>query len=67
MTYATPNPNHIPGVIVLKMSTMQAKWVLRALELRLPNVESSSENGHLKMTIEEIEEEFKKKKDLSKE
>ena len=60
MTYPTPHEQTLDPIITLKMSTLQAKWVLRTLELRLPNVESSSENGHLKMTIEEIEEEFKK-------
>lgn len=58
MTYPTPQPIIIGRVINIRMSVMQAKQILSVLERTEPL--SSSENGAIKMTIEDINEELLK-------
>ena len=60
MTY--PKPEDLPkdDSIHLHMSSMEASWLLHVLENHVPT--SSSENGHIKMTIDSLKEEFKRKK-----
>ena len=51
-------------VVTLKLSSMQAAHLLNVLSRTI--CETSSENGHIKMTIMEIEEEFERLKSLRK-
>lgn len=61
MTYPVPNKTHPEPFITVLMSTMEASWILRILRNHKPT--DSSENAHMRMTIEKIEEEFRRIKD----
>ena len=55
MTYPEPNAIFNEPVITLRMSSMQAAWIHKVLSEHV--AKDSSENAHVKMTIDDIEEE----------
>ena len=58
MTYPEPNEIVHEPVITLRMSSMQAAWIHKVLSEHV--AKDSSENAHVKMTIDDIEKEVRR-------
>ena len=52
MSYPEPEKSVVEPIAILKLSMMQASHLLNILERTKP--ESSSENAHIKMTVDEL-------------